>query len=416
MELLSPAGNPEKAAAAIRFGADAIYFSGPGFGMRSHTTAFSRESLKETVDMAHNAGVRAYITVNTMPREYEYTALRDYLLFLGGVNPDALIVGDIGVLTLARELVPHIPLHLSTQANAVSAAACRAWHALGVSRVVLARELSLEEIAAIRAAIPDDMELEAFVHGAMCVSYSGRCLLSSYLTGRDANRGQCTQPCRWHYRMGHLEGVLYEEKRPDLPIPVYEENGEAFFMSSTDLCMIEHIPALAAAGVSSLKIEGRIKSAYYTATITNAYRMAIDAWKAGKTPAMDLLRRELDSVSHRPYGTGFFFGGCDGDAHITREMGYLREKAYLAEVLSYNEETGEMFCIQHNKLSVGMTAERLTPKQTGAPFQITELFNEAHEKIDTAPHPQMRFYAKVPFPVCAGDLIREGTPTVECSF
>ena len=256
-ELLSPAGNIEKLKAAIRFGADAVYMSGPLFGMRAASAEMKREELAEAVSYAHAHGVRAYMTVNTMPREDEYEALREYLLFLGEVKPDALIVADIGVLSLCRTLVPHIALHMSTQANAVSAAACRAWAELGASRIVLARELSLREIKMIRTALPEYIELEAFVHGSMCVSYSGRCLLSSHMIGRDANRGQCAQPCRWHYK-----AFLYEEKRPHMPIPVEEERGETFFMSSTDLCMIEHVKSLMDAGVASFKIEGRMKSAY----------------------------------------------------------------------------------------------------------------------------------------------------------
>lgn len=410
LELLAPAGNFEKAQAAIRFGADAIYFAGPSFGMRSSSTALSAEEVAKTVALAHENGVRAYVAVNTMPREDEYPALREYLSFLARVAPDALIVADIGVLFMAKEIAPNLPIHLSTQANAVSAAACRAWYALGVSRIVLARELSFDEIRAIRASIPKELELEAFVHGSMCMSYSGRCLLSSYLTGRDANRGQCTQPCRWNYKMGHFEGVLYEEKRPDLPIPIEEENGESFFMSSTDLCMVDHIAELAEAGITSLKIEGRMKSAYYTATVTNTYRMAIDAWKTGAPPMTDAWRRELDSVSHRPYATGFYFGLSGGDARITRENSSHREKAYLAEVISYNAESGEALCIQWNKLTEGMRAEVLTPKKVGHPFTVSSLQDEHRTPISSAPHPQMLFYMRIPFEVAPGDLVRESLP------
>ena len=401
-ELLSPAGNLEKLKAAIRFGADAVYMSGPLFGMRAASAEMKREELAEAVSYAHAHGVRAYITVNTMPREDEYEALREYLLFLGEVKPDALIVADIGVLSLCRTLVPHIALHMSTQANAVSAAACRAWAELGASRIVLARELSLREIKMIRTALPEYIELEAFVHGSMCVSYSGRCLLSSHMIGRDANRGQCAQPCRWHYK-----AFLYEEKRPHMPIPVEEERGETFFMSSTDLCMIEHVKNLMDAGVASFKIEGRMKSAYYTAVVTNAYRMALDACKEGKSVPTDALMRELCSVSHRDYGTGFYFEDRPAaDAHITEKSLYTGEKAYLADVLSYDEESGVAHCVQRNKLSCGELAEVLSPGQTGVAFTVSYMTDTEGNPIDSAPHPQMEFLLKMPFAVKVGDILR----------
>ncbi len=408
LELLSPAGNLEKAKAAVRFGADAIYMAGPGFGMRAANAGMPLSQLAEAINHAHDHGVRAYVTVNTMPREYESAALEQYLLDLARLSPDALIVADIGVIATAKKLIPHIPLHLSTQANATNAAACRAWHELGVSRIVLARELSLEEIAAIRHNIPDELELEAFAHGSMCISYSGRCLLSSHLTDRDANRGLCTQSCRWNYQMSALEGVLYEEKRPDTPIYVQEEQGETFFMSSKDMCMISHIAEMAQAGITSLKIEGRAKSAYYTAVVTNAYRMAIDAWKQGITDIDPAWQRELESVSHREYATGFYFPDERDAARITKKSGYMREKAYLADVLSYNADSGEMLCIQRNKLISGMQLELLTPGRTGIRLTAEALCNENGECIDTAPHPMMKFYMKAPFPVKPGDILRDG--------
>ena len=401
-ELLSPAGNIEKLKAAIRFGADAVYMAGPGFGMRASSAEMSGKELAEAIAYAHAHGVRAYITVNTMPREDEYAQLREYLSFLGTLSPDALIVADIGVLSLCRELVPQIALHMSTQANAVSAAACRAWAALGASRIVLARELSLREIRMIREALPSDIELEAFVHGSMCISYSGRCLLSSHMIGRDANRGQCAQPCRWHYK-----AFLYEEKRPHMPIPVEEENGETFFMSSTDLCMVEHVQSLIDAGISSFKIEGRMKSAYYTAVVTNAYKMAIAACEAGKPVPTEALMRELLSVSHRDYATGFYFEDRPaGDAHVTEKSLYMGEKAYLADVLSYDEESKIAHCIQRNKLVCGEEIELLSPGATGVAFTIREMTDPNGEAIDSAPHPQMEFLLKMPFAVKAGDILR----------
>ena len=406
IELLSPAGNFDKLKAAVRFGADAVYMSGPDFGMRAATACMSREELKSAVAYAHAHGVRAYITVNTMPREDEYAALREYLCFLSTVAPDALIVADMGVIALCQEILPDMPLHLSTQANAVSSAACRAWASLGVSKIVLARELSLREIREIRAAVPDSVELEVFAHGSMCISYSGRCLLSSHLTDRDANRGACTQPCRWGYRGAVLEGVLYEDKRPDTPIPVFQEKGETFFMSSTDLCMIEHLPELIDAGVSSLKIEGRMKSAYYTAVVTNTYRMAIDAALQGEKKPNPLWMKELCSVSHREYATGFFYEDARENARVTKMPGYSGEKAYLADVLSYSEETGEALCIQRNKLQTGTHADLLSPGCFGKAFTVGAMYDEEHQPIPSAPHPQMKFYLEMPFSVKEGDVLR----------
>ena len=303
-ELLAPAGNFEKLKAALLYGADAVYFAGDMFGMRAAAGNFTAEEIFEAVAYTHARGARAYLTVNTMPRTAEYPALRDYLASLRGSGIDALIVSDLGVLETAKELLPEAELHISTQASSVSVADVRAWRALGASRVVLARELTLDEVAAIVRAVPDT-EIECFIHGAMCVSYSGRCLLSNFFTGRDSNRGACAQPCRWNYRT--LEVV--EEKRPDAPMPLYEDKDGTFIMSSRDMCMIEHVPELVDAGITSFKIEGRMKSAYYTAVVTNAYRMAIDAYlRDGADYRFDpQLFRELESVSHRDYGTGYWF-------------------------------------------------------------------------------------------------------------
>ena len=406
VELLSPAGNFEKLKAAIRFGADAVYMSGQCFGMRAASAGMPREELAKAVEYAHAHGVRAYVTLNTMPREYEYEKLRDYIRFLGEIAPDALIVADIGVLFLCRELLPHMKYHLSTQANAVSSAACRAWASLGVSKIVLARELTLQEIKDIRRALPDEIELEVFAHGSMCISYSGRCLLSAHLNDRDANRGACTQPCRWGYTAHSIEATLFEDKRPNTPIPVIEENGETFFMSSTDLCMIEHLSELIESGVSSLKIEGRMKSAYYTAVVTNTYRMALESAYAGKREIDPLWLRELASVSHREYATGFFYDDCREQARVTKTPGYSGEKAYLADVLSYSAETGEAFCAQRNKLQCGDKIEVLTPGKVGMAMTVQKLYDADHNEIESAPHPQMNFYVQVPFAVKAGDILR----------
>ncbi len=406
-ELLAPAGNFEKLTAAVLYGADAVYLSGRMFGMRAAADNFSVEELKDAVAFAHEHHVRVYLTVNVMPREHEYPLLRTYFQELREIPIDALIIADLGVLAMARELLPQVDIHISTQANVVSSETCRAYQALGAKRIVLARELTMEEIQRIRDAVPD-VELEAFIHGSMCVSYSGRCLLSNFFTGRDANRGMCTQPCRWNYRLhGHYE--LFEEKRPDMPISIEEVNGEAFFMSSRDTCMIEHIPALMESGIDSFKIEGRIKSAYYAAVVTNTYRMAMDRYSAGNYVFDPAWRRELESVSHRPYHTGYYFDRATEEANVTDYPGYLRENAYLAIVRSYDERTGVAVLQQRNKFSVGDHAELLTPGKTGVPFLVDNLQNEQGEAIESVPHPQMLFTLKMPFAVKPGDILRAAT-------
>ncbi len=402
-ELLAPAGNFEKMKAAILYGADAVYLAGQSFGMRAAADNFSLEELAEAVKYAHERGVRVYLTVNTMPREYQYESLRSYFEALKDIRPDALIIGDIGVLMLAKEMLPEIELHISTQASAVSSMDCLAWRALGAKRVVLSRELSMEEIRAIRAAIPEDLELEAFIHGSMCVSYSGRCLLSNHIIGRDANCGACAQPCRWNYS---LYGEIREEKRPDLVIPLEEHNGETFIMASRDTCMIEHIPALMESGIDSFKIEGRMKSAYYTAVVTNTYKMAMESYLSGNYAYDPAWLSELCSVSHREYATGYYFSNSFTDANIASDNGYLKEKAYLAVVVSYDAESGRAVLTQRNKLSEGQSVALLTPGRVGIPFVIEGLKNEEGEDIPSAPHPYMTFSAKMPFPVKTGDIIR----------
>lgn len=429
-ELLSPAGNPEKLQAALRYGADAVYLAGQAFGMRSAAGNFSPAALKAAVELTHALGKKVYITVNTMPHTREYEPLEAYLRLLSDlraadgtgdhpVRPDALIVADIGVMRLIRRILPDMPVHVSTQAGCVSHEDCLAWHDMGACRVVLARELSLDEIRAIRSRIPDALELEAFIHGSMCVSYSGRCLLSSHLTGRDGNRGMCTQPCRWNYKLYEIE----EEKRPDQRMEIVENDLGTFVMSSRDMCTVERVPELLESGITSFKIEGRMKSAYYTAVTTNAYRMAFDAYLADPShytydPAW---KRELESVSHRPFATGYFWDDPMKDPLLCADfsvpgeqrgemnrIGYLREKAYLATVLSYDSETQRAVFIQRNKVSDGDCVELLTPGKTGIPFVLRDLRNESGEPIASAPHPSMIFTAHTPFPVREGDILRGG--------
>lgn len=402
-ELLAPAGNFEKMQAAILYGADAVYLAGQRFGMRSAADNFTLDELRAAIEYAHERSVKVYLAVNTMPRNDEYAALRDYFLALRDCMPDALILADVGVLMLAKELLPEVEIHISTQANTVSAAAAIAWHKLGAKRVVLARELTLEEIKEIRANTPKELELEAFVHGAMCISYSGRCLLSNFFTGRDGNRGACAQPCRWNYT-----ATVVEEKRPNEPLYMEEREGETFVMASKDTSMISHVPELIECGIDSFKIEGRMKSAYYAAVTTNAYRMAIDAYGRGDLSAHPEWESELESVSHREYGTGYYYKNSAEDANTVKNMGYIREKAYLATVESYDASTGEALCVQRNKLSVGDSIELLSPGKIGAPFRAEELFDAEHDPVPSVPHPLVRFYIKLPFEAKKGDILRGG--------
>ena len=403
-ELLSPAGNLEKMKSAILYGADAVYLSGRVFGMRAAADNFDINELKEAVSYAHERGVKVYLTVNTMPREYEYAELRKYFNELKDIPLDALIIADIGVLMLAKEIIPEKEIHISTQANAVSAAACRAWYELGAKRVVLARELTLEEIKAIKANLPEGLEIECFIHGSMCISYSGRCLLSNHILNRDGNRGMCAQPCRWNYSVKRFE--IAEEKRPETVIPIEEINGESFIMSSRDTCTIEHIPELIEAGIDSFKIEGRMKSAYYTAVVTNTYKMAIDSYMSGEYSYDPAWYRELESVSHRDYATGYYYSDSHTDANTAETTGYLRDKAYLAVVVEYDASTGLALMSQRNKMTRGDSAELLSPGKTGRALVVSDLFNEESEPIDSTPHPYMQFYMKTPFVVKPGDILR----------
>lgn len=403
-EILSPAGNFEKMKAAILYGADAVYLSGKIFGMRSAADNFDIDELDEAVKYAHERGVKVYLTVNTMPREYEYELLRKYFSELAHINIDAMIIADVGVLMLAKELLPQVEVHISTQANAVSAAACRAWYELGAKRVVLARELTLEEIKAIKANIPEELEIECFIHGSMCVSYSGRCLLSNHILNRDGNRGMCAQPCRWNYSIKSFE--IVEEKRPDTVIPIEEINGESFIMSSRDTCTIEHIPELIEAGIDSFKIEGRMKSAYYTAVVTNTYKMAVDSYFSGNYSYNPLWYRELESVSHRDYASGYYYSDSHTDANTTPTNGYIKDKAYLAVVVGYDKEKGLALMSQRNKMTLGEAVELLTPGYVGKRIEISELYDENFEPIGATPHPYMSFYMKADTELKPGDILR----------
>ena len=405
-ELLAPAGNFEKMKAALLYGADAVYLSGKSFGMRSAATNFTVEGIYEAVQYAHERGKKVYLTVNITPHTDEYEALERYFEELADSHLDALIVADVGVATLAKEKLPHIPLHISTQAGAVSHADCNFWHKFGATRVVLARELSFDEIAKIRSRISPELELETFIHGSMCVSFSGRCLLSQYMVGRDANRGECAQPCRWEYNIYEIAEV----KRPGMRMQLTENDLGSYIMASRDMCMIEHIPELMQSGIASFKIEGRMKSAYYAAVTSNTYRMAIDAYE--KDPAAyqynPAYLTELESVNHREYCTGYFFHDPMKEPQLVTQGGYLAENAYLATALSYDEATGQGIFVQRNKFVVGDKIELLTPGMVGRAFTAEALFDEANTPIESTPHPYMTFRMPTPFPVKEGDILRMG--------
>lgn len=396
LELLCPAGDMERLEAALAFGADAVYLAGQEFGMRSAPANFSMEELRRAVQLAHSRGKRVYLTCNTLPSNEEIDRIPGFLEQAQDAGVDAFITTDFGVMELMKRHAPKVEIHISTQAGIVNYAAANAFYNLGASRVVLARELSMEEIAEIRAKTPPALEIEAFVHGSMCVSFSGRCLLSNYLTGRDGNRGDCAQPCRWKY-------ALVEEKRPGQYMPIMEDASGTYIMNSRDLCMIEHIPELARAGVSSLKIEGRAKSAYYVSVTANAYRHAIDAFKQDPSaPLPGWIREELNKISHREYCTGFYFGKNPGQ--IYANGGYIRE--YEVAAIAEGGENGLVKLSQRNRFFRGETLDVLEPG--GEPYLLTieEMFNEAMDPIEAAPHATMTVYAKCSRIPAPGALLR----------
>ena len=397
-EILSPAGDMDSLRAALRFGADAVFLAGKAFGMRSAPRNFSEDELKAACALAHARGKKIHLTVNTLPRNSELPALPSFLAMAQDCGVDAFIIADLGVFDAARRYAPRVARHVSTQAGVTNYAAANVLYNMGASRVVMAREIPLEEIAEIRARVPKALEIECFVHGAMCVSFSGRCLISSYMTGRDANHGDCAQPCRWKYH-------LFEETREGQFFPVEEENGGTFLYNSRDLCMIEHIPELVKAGVSSFKIEGRAKSAYYTAVTTNAYRKAVDQYMEDGDPFSlhPWIREELEKISHREYNTGSYFGAELGQ--VTGDGGYIRRYDNVA-VCEKKIDGYTSLVSQRNKFWVGDTLDVLPP--SGIPFEITciSLTNEAGESVDSAPHPTERLLMLADRAVPAGSVIR----------
>ena len=394
IELLAPAGDMERLRMSLAYGADAVYLAGTDFGMRSFAGNFTPEELKQAVALCHSRGVAVHVTCNTMPRNGEIARMPEWLSYLQELGVDAAILADVGVLSLLKKHAPKLKAHISTQASVSNYQAAAAWHELGASRVILARELSLDEIREIRAKAPRELELEAFVHGAMCVSYSGRCLLSNYMTGRDANRGACAQPCRYQY-------ALVEEKRPGEYFPIGEDAGGAYILNSRDMCMIDHIPELIDAGLDSLKIEGRAKSAYYAAVVTGAYRHAIDAALAGQ-PLEPVWRDEVEKVSHRPYSTGFYFG--EPGQHTSHSR-YVRDWQIMAVVTSCAPD-GTALCELRNKLSAGDELELVGPGLKPVPVTVEGLTDGDGLPIPEARKPQMPFYFRLPIQAPPLSLLR----------
>lgn len=397
-EVLAPAGDMERLEYAIRYEADAVYLGGKTMGMRTASQNFNFEQMKQACDYAHSKGVRVYLTCNILPNNKEVDLLPEYFRAAEAAGVDALIIADIGTLMEAKRVVPDMEIHMSTQVGIVNYLTANEFYKMGAKRVVLARELSFDEIREIREKIPDDLEIECFVHGAMCMSFSGRCLLSQYMVGRHANRGECAQPCRWGYH-------LVEEKRPGQYYPIYEEDGATYILNAKDMCMIQYIDKLAQAGINSLKIEGRAKSFYYVACVTNAYRAAVDTYlqNPGGFVLPDWIEEETRKVSHRQYTAGFYFGAPE-DGQYVENGGYVRSWDVVAVLDSCSD--GVLHCTQRNKFSVGDEVELMLPGKPPVRFTVAKLFNEAGEEIASAPHAMMK--VDIPFDgeFPAGSILR----------
>ena len=400
-ELLIPASSLEVLKTAVIFGADAVYIGGEAFGLRAKAKNFSMEDMKEGIQFAHAHEVRVYVTANILAHNGDLSGVEAYFQELKAIGPDALIISDPGVFTIAKRICPEIEIHISTQANNTNYATYRFWHELGAKRVVSARELSMKEIKEIRANIPDDLEIETFVHGAMCISYSGRCLLSNYFTGRDANQGACTHPCRWKY-------AVMEESRPGEYLPVYENERGTYIFNSKDLCMIGHIPDLIDAGIDSFKIEGRMKTALYVATVARTYRKAIDDYL--KDPAlyeknMPWYLDQISNCTYRQFTTGFFYGKPDSEAQIYDSNTYVKEYTYLGIVGGTNAE-GLYRIEQRNKFSVGETIEIMKPNGDNIKAKVLRIVNEEGGEQESAPHPKQVLYIDLGVPMEQYDILR----------
>ncbi len=401
-ELLAPGGSLEKLKTAIDYGADAVYIGGEAFSLRVAAENFSKEDMAEGIKYAHDRGKKVYLTANIIPHNSDVEQFEEFVREIRPMGFDAVLIADLGLFDMMRELAPEIPIHVSTQANNVNYRSAAMWHKLGAKRVVLAREMSFKEIAEIQEKTPDDLELEAFVHGAMCISYSGRCLLSNYMTSRDSNMGACSHPCRWNYS-------LVEEKRPGQYMDVFENERGTFIFNSKDLCMIEHIPELVKSGITSLKIEGRVKTSYYVATVVGAYRREIDRYFADPENYAfnpDELA-ELCKVSHRPYTTGFYYHKPDENSQVYTTSSYIRDYELIGLVLDYDEKTGIATVTQRNRFFKGDEIEIIQPMKPYFTQIVEYMENEEGEAIDVAPHPEQILKIPVKEPVIRGAMLRK---------
>ena len=400
-ELLIPASSLEVLKIAVIYGADAVYIGGEAFGLRAKAKNFSMEEIREGIAFAHAHDVKVYITANILAHNGDLDGVREYFAELREIKPDALIISDPGVYMIAKEVCPEIERHISTQANNTNYGTYRFWYEQGAKRVVSARELSLAEIKEIRANIPDDLEIETFIHGAMCISYSGRCLLSNYFTGRDANQGACTHPCRWKY-------AVVEEKRPGEYLPVYENERGTYIFNSKDLCMIEHIPELMESGIDSFKIEGRMKTALYVATVARTYRRAIDDYKQSPElyrEHMAWYQEQISNCTYRQFTTGFFFGKPSDEAQIYDNNTYVKEYTYLGIVGEQNEE-GLYRVEQRNKFSVGESIEVMKPDGANITVTVQRIVDEEGHDMESAPHPKQVLYIDLGQPLAMYDILR----------
>ena len=403
-ELLIPASSLEVLKTAVMFGADAVYIGGEAFGLRAKAKNFSMEDMREGIAFAHEHDVKVYVTANILAHNDDLEGVREYFQELKEIKPDALIIADPAIFEIAGEICPEIERHISTQANNTNYGTFNFWHKLGATRVVTARELSLEEIREIRANIPDDLEIETFVHGAMCISYSGRCLLSNFMVGRDANRGACTHPCRWKYS-------IVEATRPGEVMPVFENERGTYIFNSKDLCMIEHIPELLESGIDSLKIEGRMKTALYVATVARTYRKAIDDYQ--KDPKlyeenMPWYLEQISNCTYRQFTTGFFFGKPDETTQIYDSNTYVKEYTYLGII--GEEKEGTYRIEQRNKFSVGETIEVMKPNGENVEVTVKRILTEDGEEQESAPHPKQVLYVDLGIKVDAYDILRRREP------
>lgn len=401
-ELLAPGGSLEKLKTAIDYGADAVYIGGEAFSLRVAAENFSKEDMREGIKYAHDRGKKVYLTANILPHNDDIEEFEDFITEIKDYGFDAVLIADLGLFDMMQEFAPEIPIHVSTQANNVNYRSAIKWYKMGAKRVVLAREMSFREIAEFQQKIPEDLELEAFIHGAMCISYSGRCLLSNYMTGRDSNMGACAHPCRWNYK-------LVEETRPGEYMDVMENERGTFIFNSKDLCTIRHIPELVQSGIASLKIEGRVKTSYYVATVVGAYRREIDRYFADPENYVfnEAEYEELCKVSHRPYTTGFYFGKPDENSQVYTSSSYIRDYDLVGIVQSYDAETGIATVSQRNRFFKGDEVEIIQPMKPFFTQTIDSMTDENGNEIDVANHAEQIVHFKTVQPVCEGAMIRK---------